>query len=46
MALGRIWPEAKEAVPALIEALKDQDEGVRVLARTALEKIKAAAKKP
>src|SRR5262245_13066944 len=28
-ALGKIGPEAKEAVPALIAAFKDQDRGVR-----------------
>src|SRR5215470_14550082 len=34
--LGRIGKNAKEAVPALIAALKDQTAGVRISAATAL----------
>jgi HEAT repeat protein len=39
-----IGPEAKEAVPALIAALKDQDAGVRWEAATALGEIGLEAK--
>lgn len=38
-ALGKIGPEAKAAVPALIEALKDGDRWIRAPAERALEKI-------
>ena len=39
-ALGEIGPEAKGAVPALIQALQNQDEvGVRVSVAYALEQI-------
>ena len=38
-ALARIGPEAKEAVPALIAALKDKDDGVRSFAAEALGRI-------
>jgi hypothetical protein len=37
---GRIGPEAKTAIPALIELLKDEDERVREAAGEALVKIK------
>jgi HEAT repeat protein len=37
--LGNIGPGAKPAVPALLEALKDEDGSVRVYAAQALEKI-------
>jgi HEAT repeat protein len=37
--LGRIGPEAKEAVPALTRALTDTDRGVRLQATTALGQI-------
>ena len=40
-ALGRIGPDAKAAVPALIEALNDQDEGVRLSAAKALNRIRS-----
>ena len=43
-ALGRIGPEAKEAVPALIIALNDQSEGVRSSAASALGRIRPEAK--
>ena len=39
-ALGRIGPEAKEAVPALERLLKDSDGDVRKAAAEALEKIR------
>ena len=39
-ALGRIGPDAKMAVPALNELLKDANESVRKAAAEALEKIK------
>jgi HEAT repeat protein len=38
-ALGNIGPKAKEAVPALIEALKDENLDVRYYAQEALNKI-------
>jgi hypothetical protein len=38
-ALGRIGPEAKEAIPALVKALRDEDKNVREAARWALENI-------
>jgi HEAT repeat protein len=38
--LGRVGPEAKAAIPALTELLKDKDEGVRKAASEALDKIK------
>jgi HEAT repeat protein len=41
-ALGRIGPEAKEAVPGLIEALMDKHEFVREAAAEALELIRRA----
>ena len=40
-ALGAIGPEAKAAVPALREGLKDKDERVRTAAAEALKKIQA-----
>ncbi len=43
-ALGKIGPAAKEAVPALIAALKDEDKDVRVYAASALGHIGPAAK--
>ena len=43
-ALGRIRPEAKEAVPALIVALKDQNENARSAAAEALGRIGPEAK--
>jgi HEAT repeat protein len=38
-ALGAIGPDAKAAVPALREGLKDKDEKVRTAAAEALKKI-------
>jgi PAS domain S-box-containing protein len=43
-ALGNIGPEAKAAVPALIESLKDGEEGVREAAAKSLGKIGPEAK--
>ena len=40
-ALGDIGPAAKEAVPVLTKALKDEDGQVRYAAQEALDKIKA-----
>jgi HEAT repeat protein len=37
--LGNIGQEAVEAIPALLVALRDSNEGVRTMAREALEKI-------
>jgi len=37
--LGALGPNAKDAVPALLTALKDQDEGVRAAAAKALKSI-------
>ena len=37
--LGSIGQGAVEAVPALLVALRDSDEGVRTMVREALEKI-------
>jgi HEAT repeat protein len=42
--LGNIGPAAKEAIPDLIEALKDKDEDVREQAATALGKTGAEAR--
>ncbi len=39
--LGMIGPAAKDAIPALIKALKDEDKDVRKAAQSALKKIKA-----
>ena len=39
-ALGAIGPAAKDAVPALTEALKDEDRRVRQAAQFALRRIK------
>ena len=39
VAIGNIGPEAKEAVPALIEMLKDENKEVRRLAASALDQI-------
>jgi HEAT repeat protein len=46
IALGHMGSDAKDAVPALIEATRDSNEYVRILARSALKEIdpKAAAK--
>ena len=38
-ALGKIGPQTKEVVPALIQALKDQHFGVRASAAEVLGKI-------
>lgn len=40
MILGQIGPAAKEAVPALTDALKDEDQQVRLEAEKALAKIR------
>jgi HEAT repeat protein len=42
-AVGRIGPEAKAAVPALVDALKDPSAKVRECAREALTKIDPTA---
>jgi HEAT repeat protein len=42
--LGYIGPEAKEAAPALIAALKDQNTHVHRSAAIALRKIQAVGK--
>jgi HEAT repeat protein len=42
--LGQIGPAAKEAVPALIAVLKDEDSELRASAATALGGIGPAAK--
>jgi len=39
--LGQLGPEAKEAIPALTQALQDQDATVREAAAEALKKIQA-----
>ena len=39
MELGRIGPDARDAVPALTSALSDKDAVVRYFAKLALEKI-------
>ena len=41
LALGNMGPAAKEAVPALTEALEDEKKYVRVAAEAALKKINA-----
>jgi HEAT repeat protein len=43
LALGRIGPDAKEAVPTLIQALRDKDSSVRQAANLALEGMGPAA---
>jgi HEAT repeat protein len=43
-ALGEVGPAAKEAVPALIAALKGMDDGVRESAASALGRIGPAAR--
>jgi 3-methyladenine DNA glycosylase AlkC len=43
-SLARFGPEAKAAVPALIEALKDEDKATRVSAASSLGQIGPAAK--
>ena len=40
--LGYIGHGAAEAIPALLVALRDSDEGVRTMAREALEKINSS----
>jgi hypothetical protein len=45
-ALGRIGPEAKEAIPLFKEAAKDEDEKVRKAAERALKAISEAADQP
>jgi HEAT repeat protein len=45
-ALGKIGPEAKEAVPVLREALEDKDEGVRQAAAEALQRIQPGQQAP
>ena len=45
MALGAVGPEAKEAVPALVDALKDKDEAVRTCAADALKNVDPEAAK-
>ena len=42
LVLGQMGPAAKKAIPALKEALKDEDEDVRKAAAEALKKIQAA----
>ena len=44
--LGGIGPAAKEAVPALIEALNDPVAGVRRSIKEALAKIESAPRRP
>ena len=44
VALGKIGPEAKDAVPALTELLNDKNENVRSAAAIALGGIGPAAK--
>jgi HEAT repeat protein len=44
-ALGHIGPDAKAAIPALIEALKEPDARVRVAAAEALMEIDPEAAK-
>ena len=39
--LGKIGPEAEDAIPTVTEALKDEDYSVRKAAQEALKKIKA-----
>jgi HEAT repeat protein len=43
LVLGEIGPDAKDAVPALRDALKDRNRGVRVAAAEALRKVDAEA---
>ena len=43
--LGEMGPAAKEAAPALLMALKDEDEGVRSAAAKAIRTIDPAAAK-
>ena len=43
MAIGKVGPGAKDAVPALIDALKDKESGVRGSACFALGEIGPAA---
>ena len=45
-ALERIAPAAKDALPALREALKDKEAYVRQAAAEAIEKIQAASTQP
>jgi HEAT repeat protein len=45
-SLGRIGPDAKEAVPSLLLLLKDDAEEVRNVAAAALRKIKADESPP
>jgi len=42
-ALGYLGRSAAEAAPALLAAVRDSDESVRMLATSALEKIAAAS---
>jgi HEAT repeat protein len=43
-SLGKLGADAKDAIPALTDALKDDDDDVRSVAKAALAKIKAAIK--
>jgi HEAT repeat protein len=44
-ALGRVGPEARPAVPLLVQALKDEDSDVQDAAAEALKRIDPAAAK-